>query len=206
MRVIDKREEDKREEWHVGDIIRFGNYTVNENYGMIVHIRDSSDSINLITLKEHQFQRGSTGFYMYPSTTALKEKIYELYRFVENMGNADIGEVFSQANNANKYDRDDILMCKYQISDKDFDLYEIKKSSNIYIANILHTCRDYEKVYPYVSTASSTEELVDLLKDHIGYEIVEKVPAYIVLGEFKNKKIFRFSYWNYCFFRCNNLD
>lgn len=34
MRVIDKREEDKREEWHVGDIIRFGNYTVNENYGI----------------------------------------------------------------------------------------------------------------------------------------------------------------------------
>lgn len=75
---------------------------------------------------------------MYPSTTALKEKIYELYRFVENMGNADIGEVFSQANNANKYDRDDILMCKYQISDKDFDLYEIKKLEKIDLTNIIN--------------------------------------------------------------------
>lgn len=74
MRVIDKREEDKREEWHVGDIIRFGNYTVNENYGMIVHIRDSSDSINLFTLKGHQFQRGSTGFYYVPIYNSAKRK------------------------------------------------------------------------------------------------------------------------------------
>lgn len=94
MRVIDKREEDKREEWHVGDIIRFGNHTVNENYGIIVHISSCSDSINLIELKGHHFKRGYTGFYMYPSTATLKEKLCELYRFVENMGNADIDEVF----------------------------------------------------------------------------------------------------------------
>ena len=188
MRVIDKREEDKREEWHVGDIIRFGNHTVNENYGMIVHISSCSDSINLIELKGHHFKRGYTGFYMYPSTATLKEKLCELYRFVENMGNADIDEVFSKVNNAPKYNYGDILMCKYQKEDKEFDLYRISNNAaHNYTVNLIHECIGNENAFA-ITEAPSAEELVNLLKKRMDYEIVEKVPAYIVLGELKDNE------------------
>lgn len=64
---------------------------------MIVHISSCSDSINLIELKDIILKE-DTGFYMYPSTATLKKKNYvSCIDFVENMGNADIDEVFSKS-------------------------------------------------------------------------------------------------------------
>lgn len=185
MQVIDKRFIDESD-WTVGDIIGFGKHNVKENYGMIISL-DFSNSVDLAVLKSDDLQQGYTGFNTYTSILELQDHLKSLFPFVENMGKDAWGKMVSSHKDAHKkFDFGDILMCKYKETDKDFDLLKISPSpSGKYTINILHEQTGEENRF-FKQEFKSADQLVDFLRNL--YKIVEKVPAYVVLGVLGNDK------------------
>ncbi|MCT7894499.1 MAG: hypothetical protein N4P80_02150 [Lactobacillus gasseri] len=182
MRVIDKRDkkivDDVNEKWHTGDIIRFWSNKDQINYGIIT--MDPRSTV-LVIVKSSIYSPGMS--MRFASEKQLKDVLHDSHKFVENTRSNDIEKVLST--NDKKYNYGDILMCKYQREDKEFDLYRISNNAaHNYTVNIIHECIGNEEAFAITETPSA-EELVNLLKKRMDYEIVEKVPAYIVLGELK---------------------